>query len=59
LSSADPADAAAFKANSEKYTKTLDELNAYAHAKFDKVADDSAFSMLATQTLTLTGLFQT
>ncbi len=40
LSSADPTDAAAFKANAEKYTKTLDELNAYAHAKFDKVADD-------------------
>ncbi|WHO72569.1 metal ABC transporter solute-binding protein, Zn/Mn family [Rhizobium sp. BT03] len=40
LSSADPADAAAFKANAEKYTRTLDELNAYAHAKFDKVADD-------------------
>ncbi|MGO6725919.1 metal ABC transporter solute-binding protein, Zn/Mn family [Rhizobium ruizarguesonis] len=40
LSSADPADAAAFKANAEKYTKTLDELNAYAHGKFDKVADD-------------------
>ncbi|MGO7985213.1 metal ABC transporter substrate-binding protein [Rhizobium leguminosarum] len=40
LSSADPTDAAAFKANAEKYTRRLDELNAYAHAKFDKVADD-------------------
>ena len=40
LSSADPTDAAAFKANAEKYTRTLDELNAYAHTKFDKVADD-------------------
>jgi len=40
LSSADPTDAAAFKANAEKYTKTLDELNAYAHEKFAKIADD-------------------
>jgi len=40
LSSADPADAAAFKANAERYTKTLDELDAYAHKKFDTVADD-------------------
>jgi len=40
LSSADPADAAAFKANAERYTKTLDELDAYAHKKFDGVADD-------------------
>ncbi|RUM26196.1 metal ABC transporter substrate-binding protein [Rhizobium vallis] len=40
LSLADPADAAAFKTNAENYTKKLDELNAYAHAKFDKVADD-------------------
>ncbi|NEJ17599.1 metal ABC transporter substrate-binding protein [Rhizobium leguminosarum bv. trifolii] len=40
LSSADPTDAAAFKANAEKYTRTLDELNAYAHTKFDKLADD-------------------
>lgn len=40
LSSADPADADAFKANAAKYTKTLDELDAYAHSKFDKVADD-------------------
>ncbi|MGO7624261.1 Dabb family protein, partial [Rhizobium ruizarguesonis] len=36
---ADPTDAAAFKANAEKYTRTLDELKAYAHTKFDKVAD--------------------
>ncbi|MBX4907891.1 MULTISPECIES: zinc ABC transporter substrate-binding protein [Rhizobium] len=40
LSAADPADAAAFKANAEKYSKTLDELNTYAHSKFDKIADD-------------------
>ena len=41
LSAADPADAAAFKANAEKYTNTLDELDAYAHSKFDKIADNS------------------
>jgi zinc/manganese transport system substrate-binding protein len=41
LSAADPADAAAFKANAEKYTKKLDELDAYAHSKFDKIADNS------------------
>ncbi|QRM42860.1 zinc ABC transporter substrate-binding protein [Rhizobium sp. BG4] len=40
LSAADPADAAAFKTNADRYTKTLDELDAYAHSKFDKVADD-------------------
>ncbi|MGM4908619.1 metal ABC transporter solute-binding protein, Zn/Mn family [Rhizobium sp. 768_B6_N1_8] len=40
LSAADPADADAFKANAEKYTKTLDELDAYAHSKFDKIAND-------------------
>lgn len=40
LSSADPTDANAFKANAAKYTKTLDELDAYAHSKFDHVADD-------------------
>jgi len=40
LSSADPADAAAFRANAERYTKTLDELDAYAHQKFDGIADD-------------------
>jgi zinc/manganese transport system substrate-binding protein len=40
LADADPADAAAFKANAENYTKKLDGLNAYAHSKFDKVADD-------------------
>lgn len=40
LSAADPADAAAFKANAEKYTRKLDELDAYAHSKFDKIADD-------------------
>lgn len=41
LSAADPADAAAFKANAEKYTKKLDELDGYAHSKFDKIADNS------------------
>jgi len=40
LSAADPEDAAAFKANAERYTKTLDALDAYAHSKFDTVADD-------------------
>lgn len=40
LSAADPADAAAFKANVERYTRTLTELDAYAHSKFDTVADD-------------------
>ncbi|WP_027487125.1 metal ABC transporter substrate-binding protein [Allorhizobium undicola] len=37
LSAADPADAKDFQANAEKYTKLLDDLNAYAHSKFDKV----------------------
>ena len=41
LSAADPADAAAYKANAEKYTKKLDELDIYAHSKFDKIADHS------------------
>ncbi|MGO4352265.1 zinc ABC transporter substrate-binding protein [Rhizobium sp. RAF36] len=40
LSDADPADAAAFKANAERYTRTLDELNSYAHAKFDAMPED-------------------
>jgi zinc/manganese transport system substrate-binding protein len=40
LVAADPADAADFKANAEAYTKTLTELDAYAHAKFDKVGGD-------------------
>ncbi|AGB70340.1 MULTISPECIES: metal ABC transporter solute-binding protein, Zn/Mn family [Rhizobium] len=40
LSAADPADAADFKANAERYTKVLTELDAYAHSKFDKIADD-------------------
>ena len=40
LSAADPADAADFKANAERYTKVLTELDAYAHGKFDKIADD-------------------
>lgn len=40
LSAADPADAADFKANAERYTKVLTDLDAYAHSKFDKVPDD-------------------
>lgn len=40
LSAADPADGAAFKANAERYTRTLTELDAYAHSKFDTIADD-------------------
>ncbi|OEC96656.1 MULTISPECIES: zinc ABC transporter substrate-binding protein [unclassified Rhizobium] len=40
LSAADPADAADFKANAERYTKVLTELDAYAHGKFDKIPDD-------------------
>ncbi|NLS17826.1 metal ABC transporter substrate-binding protein [Rhizobium sp. P40RR-XXII] len=40
LSSADPADAADFKANAERYTKVLTELDAYAHGKFDKIPED-------------------
>ncbi|KAA1178164.1 metal ABC transporter substrate-binding protein [Rhizobium tropici] len=40
LSAADPADAADFKANAERYTKVLTELDAYAHSKFDKIPDD-------------------
>ncbi|MBW9056435.1 metal ABC transporter solute-binding protein, Zn/Mn family [Rhizobium mesosinicum] len=40
LSAADPADAAAYKANAQKYTRKLDELDAYAHSKFDKIATD-------------------
>ncbi|WP_086997899.1 metal ABC transporter substrate-binding protein [Rhizobium sullae] len=40
LSAADPADAGAFKANAERYTKTLDALDAYARSKFDAVPDD-------------------
>jgi zinc/manganese transport system substrate-binding protein len=40
LTTADPADAAAFKANAENYTMKLDELDAYAHSTLDKIADD-------------------
>ncbi|EJJ28921.1 metal ABC transporter solute-binding protein, Zn/Mn family [Rhizobium sp. CF142] len=40
LSAADPADAAAYKANAEKYTRKLEELDTYAHSKFDKIAND-------------------
>jgi zinc/manganese transport system substrate-binding protein len=40
LSGADPADAAAFRANAETYARKLDELDAYARSKFDKVPDD-------------------
>ncbi len=41
LSEADPADAAAYKVNAEKYAAKLDELDAYAHSKFDRIADRS------------------
>jgi len=40
LSAADPADAADFKVNAERYTKVLTELDTYAHSKFDKIPDD-------------------
>jgi zinc/manganese transport system substrate-binding protein len=40
LSAADPADAAAFKANAEAYTKTLDQLDAYARSKFATIPAD-------------------
>jgi len=40
LSAADPADAAEFRANAERYTKVLTELDTYAHSKFDKVPED-------------------
>lgn len=40
LAAADPADAADFKANAERYTKVLSDLDAYAHTKFDGVAAD-------------------
>ena len=40
LVAADPADAADFKANAERYTKTLSDLDAYAHKTFDNVAAD-------------------
>ncbi len=40
LSAADPADAADFKANAERYTKVLTELDAFAHSKFDKIPED-------------------
>ena len=40
LSAADPADPAEFRANAERYTKVLTELDTYAHSKFDKVPED-------------------
>ncbi|MCS0504771.1 metal ABC transporter solute-binding protein, Zn/Mn family [Ancylobacter mangrovi] len=40
LAKADPADAAAFKANAESYTKELKDLNASIHAKIDGVPRD-------------------
>ena len=40
LAAADPADAADFKANAERYTKTLSDLDAYAHQKFDHLPED-------------------
>ncbi|MCE6074805.1 metal ABC transporter substrate-binding protein [Agrobacterium vitis] len=39
LTAADPADAEAFKANASAYTKKLDDMNAYAHAKFDSIPE--------------------
>ena len=38
LAKADPEDAADFEANAERYTKTLQDLDAYARAAFAKVA---------------------
>lgn len=40
LSSTDPADAGAFKANAESYSKTLDQLDAYARSKFEAIPAD-------------------
>ena len=40
LSAADPQDAAAFKANAERYTKELHELDAYAHSRIDPIPQD-------------------
>lgn len=38
LESADPDDAADFKANAERYTKEVRDLDAYAHARIDPIA---------------------
>lgn len=40
LASADPADAADFKANAEKYSKELDDMNAYAKSVIETVPKD-------------------
>lgn len=40
LASADPADKDEFKANATAYLKKLDELDRYAHSKFDTIPDD-------------------
>jgi zinc/manganese transport system substrate-binding protein len=40
LAAADPADAADFKANAEKYTKVLTDLDAYAHKRLDSIPAD-------------------
>jgi zinc/manganese transport system substrate-binding protein len=40
LAAADPADKADFKANAQAYLKTLDDLDAFAHAKFDAIPED-------------------
>lgn len=40
LSAADPADAADFKANAEKYTKVLDDMDADAHKRLDAIPED-------------------
>lgn len=40
LAAADPADKDEFKANATAYLKKLDELDRYAHTKFDPIPDD-------------------
>ncbi|WP_160005093.1 metal ABC transporter solute-binding protein, Zn/Mn family [Rhizobium sp. 18055] len=40
LVAADPADAAAFKANAAAYSKKLDAMDAYAKAKFETIPED-------------------
>ena len=40
LAAADPADKSDFKANAQAYLKTLDDLDAFAHAKFDTIPED-------------------
>ena len=40
LAAADPADKDDFKANAQAYLKKLDDLNSFAHAKFDSIPED-------------------